>query len=568
MILQHIYDIATVCAAHRIKTAIISPGSRSAALTLAFVRHPEIETKIIPDERSAAFIAMGMAQQQGKPVALICTSGSAAYNYAPAIAEAYYQEIPLLILTADRPPEWTNQYDGQTIQQSNIYGKHVLASYDFPVEVAHEDIKWQCNRIVNEAIGTSIQHQGPVHINIPIREPFYPNADEIVSFPKVRIIHNTPVHAAVDHMDWVDLGKKWQKHQNIAIVIGQMPASKSLHTALYRFAEKTGVPIIADVIANQHDLSKVIHNQDAFLSPQLNTIHQDLKPSLLITVGKSLISKNLKTYLRNNPPQAHWHISTSEKLNDSLQHLTRLIKVEPAIFFSEFTRYVAGKSNFAYLNHWQKANNTVETVKAEFLKMRKFSEFQAFNEVIQSVPEKAKLHFANSMAIRYANVIGAPKNRQLEIYGNRGTSGIDGSNSTAVGAALSQKSPVVLFTGDMAFFYDRNAFWHNYNLKNLRVIVFNNHGGGIFRMIDGPKRQPELEEYFETKQKLNAENTANDFGFEYQSCSNLKDLKECLESFFSASKQAKILEIQTNSERNTEMYGEFKRSILDAFNAS
>tara|TARA_A100000171_G_scaffold52611_1_gene71904 strand:- start:3171 stop:4874 length:1704 start_codon:yes stop_codon:yes gene_type:complete len=565
LILQHIYDIASVCAAHGIQSAIISPGSRSAALTLAFVRHPEIETKIIPDERSAAFIAMGMAQQQGKPVALICTSGSAAYNYAPAIAEAFYQEIPLLILTADRPPEWTNQYDGQTIQQSNIYGKHVLASFDLPVEVNHEDAKWHCNRIVNEAINASIGRKGPVHINVPIREPFYPDSNELVNFPKVRVIKNTPFQENIHLAQWMNLGKKWQNHTRKAIVLGQMEYSKPLHTALYRFAEKAGIPIIADVISNQHDLPGVVFNQDSFLNPQLNTNNRELAPTLLITLGKSLISKNLKLYLRNNPPTEHWHISSSEKLNDSLQHLTELIKIDPEIFFGEFVQHVGGKGSFSYLNQWQQANQIVETAKASFMKMKKFSEFQAFNTVLEMVPNKAKLHFANSMAIRYANIIGAPKNKQVEIFANRGTSGIDGSNSTAVGAALSQKSPVVLFTGDMAFFYDRNAFWHNYNLKNVRVIVFNNHGGGIFRMIDGPKRQPELEEYFETKQKLNAENTAKDFGFEYHCCSNLKDLKYCLEAFFTTSKNAKILEIQTNSERNTEVFAEYKRAILEAF---
>ncbi|WP_323756169.1 2-succinyl-5-enolpyruvyl-6-hydroxy-3-cyclohexene-1-carboxylic-acid synthase [Roseivirga sp.] len=567
MILQHIYDIATICAAHGIETAIISPGSRSAAITLAFVRYPEIETKIIPDERSAAFIAMGMAQQQGKPVALICTSGSAAYNYAPAIAEAFYQEIPLLILTADRPPEWTNQYDGQTIQQSNIYGKHVLASYDFPVEVNHDDANWHCNRIVNEAINASISRKGPVHINVPIREPFYPDPNELVSFPEVRIIKNTPIEGSMHRTQWIDLGNKWQNHIRKAIVIGQMGYSKPLHKALYRFAEKAGIPIIADVISNQHDLPGVIYNQDSFLNPQLNTAHKELAPTLLITVGKSLISKNLKLYLRNNPPTEHWHISSSEKLNDSLQHLTERIKIEPEDFFGEFIHHVGGKGSFSYLNQWQQANQTVEKKKANFMKMKKFSEFQAFNTVLEMVPNKSKLHFANSMAIRYANIIGAPKHKQIEVFANRGTSGIDGSNSTAVGAALSQKSPVVLFTGDMAFFYDRNAFWHNYNLKNLRVIIFNNHGGGIFRMIDGPKRQPELEEYFETKQKLNAENTANDFGFEYYCCSNQKDLKGCLEEFFSASKNAKILEIQTNSERNTEVFSEYKQTILESLKA-
>jgi 2-succinyl-5-enolpyruvyl-6-hydroxy-3-cyclohexene-1-carboxylate synthase len=169
------------------------------------------------------------------------------------------------------------------------------------------------------------------------------------------------------------------------------------------------------------------------------------------------------------------------------------------------------------------------------------------------------------MSVRYANILGLPHVKNLSVFANRGTSGIDGSNSTAVGAALSQKNQVVLFTGDMAFFYDRNAFWHNYNLKNLRVIVFNNNGGGIFKMIDGPKRQAELEEYFVTKQVLSAENTAKDFGFEYQICSNLKDLKTHLKSFYLASKTARILEIKTDSEKNTESFNEYKKLVVESF---
>jgi 2-succinyl-5-enolpyruvyl-6-hydroxy-3-cyclohexene-1-carboxylate synthase len=207
----------------------------------------------------------------------------------------------------------------------------------------------------------------------------------------------------------------------------------------------------------------------------------------------------------------------------------------------------------------------VEKEKELFLKGRKFSEFQAFDLCLQQTVNKSILHFANSMSVRYANILGLPQGKNQTVFANRGTSGIDGSNSTAVGAALSQRNQVVLFTGDMAFFYDRNAFWHNYNLKNLRVIIFNNNGGGIFRMIDGPRKQPELKEYFETEQRLNAENTANDFGFEYQFCANLKDLKVHLESFYEPSKTAKILEIKTNAEKNTESFGEYKKLIVEAF---
>jgi 2-succinyl-5-enolpyruvyl-6-hydroxy-3-cyclohexene-1-carboxylate synthase len=471
----------------------------------------------------------------------------------------------LLILTADRPPEWTNQYDGQTIQQSNIYGKHVLASFDFPADVSHDDALWHCNRIINEAAILAERKKGPVHINIPIREPFYPERNEFVSFPDVRLVLTQLSQTNLDRNEWIKLAYQWQKHDKKAIVIGQMDFDKGLQSALYRFAEKAGIPVIADVISNQHDLPGVITNQDSFLNSHLNPINKELAPTLIITLGKSLISKNLKLFLRNNPPKSHWLISKSDRLDDTLQHVTQVFDLSPEIFFTEFLKYIDGKGDFNFIHQWHNANVIVEKEKDQFLNSRKFSEFQAFSFCLKSVQNKSIIHFANSMSVRYANLIGLPKGKNHTVFANRGTSGIDGSNSTAVGAALSQRNQVVLFTGDMAFFYDRNAFWHNYNLKNLRIIIFNNHGGGIFRMIDGPRKQPELKEYFETSQKLNAENTAKDFDFEYQFCSNLKDLKAHLTHFFDPSKTAKILEIKTNSEKNTEEFNAYKKQIIDTF---
>lgn len=184
MSLQPVYDIAEICAKKGITHAVISPGSRSAALTLAFVRHPSIKTFIIPDERSAGFIALGMAQQLRKPVVTICTSGTAVYNLGPAIAEAFFQQVPLVVLTADRPPEWVAQQDGQTIFQRNIFGAHVKQSYELPVSRQHPDEAWHVNRIINEAVNLSLDlPPGPVHINAPFREPFYPaSSGEIIRY--------------------------------------------------------------------------------------------------------------------------------------------------------------------------------------------------------------------------------------------------------------------------------------------------------------------------------------------------------------------------------------------------
>jgi 2-succinyl-5-enolpyruvyl-6-hydroxy-3-cyclohexene-1-carboxylate synthase len=179
MLLQPIINLINILAKKGVNNAIISPGSRNAPLTIALVRHPEISTKSISDERSAAFIALGIAQNLKAPVAVCCTSGSAAYNYAPAVAEAFFQEIPLIILTADRPKEWIHQYDGQTIYQTDIFGKHVKKSFEIGADYSHPDSVWDIERTINEAVNLAKSYpQGPVHINIPLREPFYPSDNE------------------------------------------------------------------------------------------------------------------------------------------------------------------------------------------------------------------------------------------------------------------------------------------------------------------------------------------------------------------------------------------------------
>ncbi|GAB5527097.1 MAG: 2-succinyl-5-enolpyruvyl-6-hydroxy-3-cyclohexene-1-carboxylic-acid synthase [Roseivirga sp.] len=560
MILDHINDIAAICAGHGIKTAIISPGSRSAALTLAFVRHPDLKTKVIPDERSAAFIALGMAQQQQRPVALICTSGSAAFNYAPAVAEAFFQEIPLLILTADRPPEWINQYDGQTIQQENIYGKHVKASYHYPDNPDHTDIIWHGNRMINEALlQCSAEPQGPVHINIPLREPFYPEADEKTFYRKVRLIERPESKTSLSDHNWKDLVDTWQKNPKRLIIGGQLSHTEHLQAALQAFSLAYQAPVISDIISNLHGLDNAILHQDAFLSAEKDEEHIELKPDLLITFGKSNISKNLKRFVRKHKPAHHWHIQPHERYQDTFQSLTQVIPMEATAFFIQFIQRLGAETGPAgYLKAWQARDAAVNTKNSSFFRTQQFGEFEAVKEAMAALPANAQLHLANSMSVRYANLVGLRGRTDVTVFCNRGTSGIDGSNSTAVGAALSQNKLVTLITGDLAFFYDRNAFWHNYPLANLRIILLNNHAGGIFRMIKGPSNQPELAEYFETEQALTAANTAKDFGMDYHKARDSEGFKKALADFYQSGSSPRILEIETDSTQNTAIFKAYK----------
>lgn len=573
MILPSVIHIAQICAAKDIRHIVLSPGSRCAPLTLAFVRHPEIHVKTISDERSAAFIAMGMARQLHKPVGMVCTSGSAAYNYAPAVAEAFFQQIPLVIFTADRPPEWIDQLDGQTLRQREMYGRHVKASYELPVGQTEADI-WYASRIVSEAINISQTYpQGPVHINVPLREPFYPTADEEMDFSSpVKVIEQVLGEKVMPPHVFRLLAEQWHSFDRKMIVCGQQGYEQQASEAIEKFSKKQHIPVVADVISNMHVVKQSIRQADVFLAQRDEALLKRLQPDLLITFGLSVISKNLKLFLRKYRPKAHWHVQPAGVAADTFQALTQVIHSEPAHFFQSMIDTPAeNKEQVAFFECWQKEEQKASGFIDQLFTHKKMAapnEFEVVQSILQSLPEQVDLHLANSMAVRYANLIGLKgEQKSIEVFANRGTSGIDGSNSTAVGTALVSGKLTVLITGDMAFFYDRNAFWHNYTMPNLRIIILNNRGGNIFRMIEGPGRQPELEEYFVTRQMLYAENTARDFNMEYQFVDltlekNSTKLKTEIKSFFdTTSVTAKIMEIVTDGKTNAAIFNQYKNLI-------
>ncbi|GAA3964574.1 2-succinyl-5-enolpyruvyl-6-hydroxy-3-cyclohexene-1-carboxylic-acid synthase [Hymenobacter antarcticus] len=563
--MQAVYNIAEICARHGITDVVLSPGSRSAPLTLAFARHPELTVRVVPDERAAAFIGLGIAQAQRRAVALVCTSGTAGLNYAPAVAEAFFQQIPLVIFTADRPPEWIDQLDGQTIRQHNLYGAHAKGAFEFPVETSHPDAKWYSARIINEAINLAqAAPAGPVQVNVPLREPLYPNAGEEIRYDEdVKIIreYSDPLFVKKGNSN---LLAEINSANRILVVAGQRPLDESL-AAVPVFAAKSNATVVADVISNVN--IPAITNQDIFLAGLSETKQQELQPDLLITFGQSLISKSLKLFLRKLKPARHWHIQAQGQAPDTFRTLTEIIRMEPHDFF----QYVAGcdqKLVNTQLLNWKEASSKASEFLTKFAVAEgsRFNEFVVFRRITVELQRNTALHLANSMAVRYANILGIPQGKQIEVFANRGTSGIDGCTSTAVGAALATpQRPVVLLTGDVAFFYDRNAFWHNYSTPNLRVVLFNNHGGGIFRIIDGPRQQPELEEFFETRQTLTAENTAKDFNLRYFPVSSFEELEAALPVFFAAETGAAILEVFTDSKTNAAFFEQYRSAVKAAF---
>lgn len=572
MRLQPIYDIAELCARQGIQQAIVCPGSRCAPLTLAFSRHKEITCRTISDERSAAFIALGIAQQTKKPVALVCTSGSAAYNFAPAIAEASLQEIPLLILTADRPKEWIDQWDGQTIRQKNIYGSHVKKSYDLPEDYSHPDSVWYINRVTNESIALSQEFpKGPVHINVPLREPLYPAADEKITFTKnIRSISVSQPKSALSESDKKSLIQSLSNFTKVLLIAGQQDYDGRLAKAISKFCKVNQAVLVGDVISNLHAIPNTVRYADIFLSACGESIKKSLQPDLVITFGKSVISKNLKQFLRSHAPVQHWHIQQGGITADTFQSLTQVIHGDPQTVFESLSDTKIEKSQLQkkenYVGFWKAEENRTKLSSKKYFSETEFNELPVLKEIIFSLPEQCNLHVANSMSVRYANLIGLDHRYSgVHVYSNRGASGIDGCTSTAVGHALSSDFPNILITGDLAFFYDRNAFWHNYPIPNLHVVVINNGGGIIFNLIDGPDQLEEKDQYFITDQKLSAINLANEFGFQYLKLDSNKKVKTTLKEFLSFGRKLKILEILSDQQTGKTAFNKFKEQIKKGY---
>ena len=573
MRLQPIFDIAELCARKGVTQAILCPGSRCAPLTLAFSNHDNFEVRTISDERSAAFIAHGIAQQLQSPVVLVCTSGSAAYNFAPAVAEAFFQESPLLIFTADRPKEWIDQYDGQTIRQENIFGVHVKKSFSLPEDYDHPDSVWYIHRTINEAINLAKElPRGPVHINVPLREPLYPAKNEKITFSKnLKLISVAKSSAVLPKEDFIELQKRLTGFSKTLIVAGQHDFDDALARVLDKFASANQTPVVGDVLSNLHANPSVIRYSDSFLALCEDDVLRSLQPELLITFGKSIISKHTKLFLRKLKPLEHWHVQPAGTPADTFQSLTKTIRCEVKDFFKSLSsekkeKGFENQKKENFLRIWQAEEHRTVLSMSTYFSAPIFSELALVKEFISSLPPRCNLHLANSMAVRYANFAGIEAGKKgIHVYANRGTSGIDGCTSTAVGHTLCNEVPNFLITGDMAFFYDRNAFWHNYPLPNLHVLVLNNQGGIIFNIIDGPGNVAERDEFFVTKQKLTAKHLAIEYDFPYLLVDPAKKIKNGIKDFLIFGGKTKIMEMLSNQEENKKEFEKFKQQIKSGY---
>jgi 2-succinyl-5-enolpyruvyl-6-hydroxy-3-cyclohexene-1-carboxylate synthase len=536
---DHIHGIAELCINKGIRNVVICPGSRSAPLTLSFARAKNVKPYIIYDERVAAYMALGMALATHTPTALICTSGTAVLNFYPAVAEAYWQQIPLLILTGDRPPEWIGQGEGQSIRQVHVFEKNCKASYNLPIDRANIDSAYMSARLLNEALWkVSTKPYGPVHVNIPFREPFYPRLNSEKS--DIKNFFVADVVSTLSKDSWCTIIEILLQNPKKMVLIGQLPFDESLATTLNILFETVKMPVLVDINSNLLQLPNTIHNYDQILAILPEESQKALLPDVLITFGNELLSKRIKKYFRKNKPRCHIHIGTGIEIYDTFQSVTHVVPIEPNVFFKELISKVSFRSDKDYYNLWLEYAIKVKNNLKLYFKKGYNTEIDYVNQLLQNLPANSVLHLANSMAVRYAAICGT---HAQKILCNRGTSGIDGSNSTAVGYAIHSQVLNLLIIGDMSFLYDKNAFWHDYVPSNLRIAVINNGGGGIFRMVEGANIQPELETYFITKQPKNAALVCKDYGIEYTSIHSKTELAEVLKNFYKLDGKAKLIEI-------------------------
>jgi len=556
---QSLVDLVNIAYKKGIRKVVFSSGSRNAPLIIAFNEFGEFDTYSIHDERSAAFFALGMAQQTGETVAIACTSGSAVLNYAPAIAEAYYQRIPLLIITADRPLEWIDQGEGQTMRQADIYANFIKDSFEIFQETNHPDELWYNTRMFNEAINlTQIAPLGPVHINIPLREPLYDSKfDFNKKSPKI-IEQIAPLPGLSDKiMD--DLAAIWNKSQKKLILTGILPKSNGLKDLLKILSDDPSVIVITETTSNIHD-SSFINNIDRFIMSIDDKRSAEFKPDLLLTLGSNIVSKKIKALLRKWNPKEHWDIDESDKVIDTYKSLTKHIKSELTSFLSALNkRKIKADSDFKkrYIDQEDK----VVAKHNEYIRKSPWSDLKAYSLVIEKLPRNINLQMANSTSVRYAQLM--PSRSDIIYNSNRGVAGIDGCTSTAVGASLANGKMTVLVTGDVAFLYDSNALWNNYLQENLRIIVFNNQGGNIFRFIPGPSETNQLEEFFEAKHNIKAKYISKAFHFNYFEASDYNQLQNQLPAFFAKQDNGRpaILEIFTPGKENMKILNDYFKAI-------
>ena len=494
--------LTSLMVAHGVRTIVVCPGSRNAPLAHNFSVCRQLRCISVTDERSAGFYAIGLSLASGEPVAVCVTSGSALLNLAPAVCEAYYREIPLLVISADRPQAMIGQLQGQTMVQTGALAGIVRHSVTLP-EPADATAQWFCNRLVNEALSLMVSPaSGPVHVNVPVSEPLFGFSAE--TLPEERVVR---VHRAVaTEATMSSLAACVAASPRLMVVVGQLPFTESQRSATALERLRSYAVVLTDHLAS--DCRAVMPSLDRMA--MLLTETGDYAPDTVVYVGGNMVSKSMRQFLQGCRPANSYVVTADGKLTDVLMTATDIVEATPSQALDAMAAAVDGKHNAdtAWTERWHGicAQSVVSGCDPEY------SQVAAVREFFKAIEGcDCCVHLANSMSVR-AGLLYADR----YVYVNRGVNGIEGSLSTAAGFSLMSAVPVYCVIGDLSFFYDVNALWHGDLCGNFRILLLNNGCGGIFRRFGKLEDSPALDGMVMARHNTSAEGACQQNGVAYR----------------------------------------------------
>lgn len=521
-----------VLEAHGVRDVVCSPGSRNAPLLIGAAARPGLRKHVVIDERSAAYMALGMVQVGRKPVALVCTSGTALLNYGPAVAEAYYQGLPLIVISADRPQQWIDQDDSQTLRQFEALHNFVKKSYELPAwGLDDPELQWYANRTANDAmLEATSGRPGPVHVNVRIGEPTSAKRERAVTVP--RVIENINADTVANREVIAGLARELARAR-VMLVAGFMAPDARMHRACAEFAALPNVTAMTETLSNLH-LGAGSTDIDAVLTAYGEEELDRMAPDVVLTVGGALVSRKLKEYLRRNAGRiSHWALGYQATVSDCFQSLTRMIQVNPSRLLHhlaiETAKMQRGRKPSDYGAEWSKLRERATECKRRYVDGTGWCGLRMFRVLGERIGEKGvNLFLSNGTSVRYAQLFG---NGGVHAgYCNRGVSGIDGSVSTAIGGARMYRGTTLLVTGDMSLAYDIGALGLPDIPPTMKIIVADNGGGGIFRFIDSTSGLEERERYFCAAPQFDIRRVAEGFGWRYLEADNEETFSSMLDS--------------------------------------
>ena len=504
---ENVNILTTLLVAHGIRHAVVCPGSRNAPITHNLNECPDITCYPVTDERSAGFYALGMSQALKQPVVVCVTSGTALLNLAPAVAEAYYQHIPLVVISADRPPQWIDQLDGQTLPQSDALGRFVKKAVSLP-EPHDEEERWYCNRLVNE---TLIIGNAPVHINVPITEPLFEFS--VPELPIERKIERIPTDISAATLSYVT--RIFLQAKRPMLISGQ-PMNPLLDEAVY---------LVGD--------------------------DPDYVPDFVLYIGGSIVSKRVKRFLQK--AKETWVVNETGEVTDTFMNLTHVVQGDGEAV-ADHIRFTLVMEPHPFVQQW---DALLEKIRQQTLAYEPgYSQMAAVKYFEANVGEAA-IHYANSSVIRLANSIA-----QHPIWCNRGVNGIEGSLSTAAGFSVVSEARVFCVIGDLSFFYDQNALWNQNLRQNFRILLLNNGCGGIFNMLPGLEKSPARDSIVAAEHHTSAEGICRQNDIVYLRADGPHDLHRAIDTLlYKESDRPVLLEVFTTADEDEQVLKDYYKSL-------